>query len=172
MMTMRPELEALHATWQSIHGDAMLPARVEIGPEALKAWLRNVELIDIEREPLRFRRRLVGTKIVDYQGADRTGAYLVSDDPGPVDCWAFEDYAECAGKGVAMHRLDRRIDGNGDMLRWERLLMPLARDGRTPDMILVGLYVDVVRQRPVLSPAQRTDQQWHRHRPRSQAVYC
>ena len=171
MMTMRPELEALHATWRSIHDDGQLPARGEIGPEALKAWLRNVELIDVERAPLRFRRRLVGTKIVDYQGADRTGDYMVSDDPGTVDAWAFEDYAACVEQARPVHRQDRGVDANGDTVRWERLLMPLAGDGRTIDMILVGLYVDVVRQRPALTDG-RPAEPWHRHRPRTLAIYC
>jgi hypothetical protein len=171
MMTMRPELEALYATWNAIHGDGTLPARGEIGPETLKAWLRNVELIDIEREPMRFRRRLVGTKIVDYQGVDRTGDYLASDDAATVDGWALEDYAECAAKGLPVHRQDSGIDANGDTVRWERLLMPLASDGRTPDMILVGLYVDVAQQRPALSRSKPAEH-WHRHRPRTQAIYC
>ena len=171
MMTMRPELAALYATWQAIHSDGQLPARGEIGPEALKAWLRNVELIDIEREPLRFRRRLVGTKIVDYQGKDRTGHYLASDDPTTVDGWAFDDYADCAGRGIAIHREDRGVDVNGDTVRWERLLMPLARDGRTADMILVGLFVDVVRQRPAL-PSAKPAEHWYRHRPRTRSIYC
>ncbi|MEZ5666861.1 MAG: PAS domain-containing protein [Alphaproteobacteria bacterium] len=147
---MRPELAALHATWQSIAAGDSLPSRAQIGPESLKPWLRNVELVDIERSPLRFRRRLVGTKIVDYQGTDHTGRYFDEDMSSVVDGGELDDYAVCAERGVPVHRTDRSFDEAGDLVRWERLLLPLARDGRVPDMILVGLFVDVARQRPTL----------------------
>lgn len=150
MMDMRPELANLYGVWRQSSVEGSLPARADIGPEALKPWLRNVALIDVEPDPLRFRRRLVGTKIVDYQGADRTGRYLGERDHDTVDSWFFEDYLDCASKGVAVHRAERSLDAGGNTIRWERVLLPLARDGRTPDMILVGLYRDVLHRRPSL----------------------
>ena len=150
MMEMRPELANLYDVWRQSSVGSSLPARADIGPEALKPWLRNVALVDVEPDPLRFRRRLVGTKIVDYQGADCTGRYLAEGDAGTVDSWCFEDYLVCATKGIAVHRAERSVDSVGNTIRWERVLLPLARDGRTPDMILVGLYRDVLHSRPSL----------------------
>jgi hypothetical protein len=150
MMDMRPELASLYDVWQQSADGGCLPSRADIGPEALKPWLRNVALIDVEAAPLRFRRRLVGTKIVDYQGADCTGRYLADREPETVDSWCFEDFVACATKGIAVHRCERSLDAAGNTIRWERVLLPLARNGRTTDMILVGLYRDVLRQRPSL----------------------
>lgn len=150
MMSMRPELSRLHDLWHEIGAGRELPSRADICPEALKPWLRNVALIDIERMPLRFRRRLVGTKIVDYQGTDETGRYLDDRDPDAVDSWNMDDYVVCATRGTAIHRAERSTDSAGSEIRWERLLLPLASDGRTPDKILVALFCDVVRKRPSL----------------------
>lgn len=149
-MSMRPELSRLHDLWLEIGVDSELPSRSDICPEALKPWLRNVALIDIERMPLRFRRRLVGTKIVDYQGSDETGHYLDDRDSDAVDSWIIDDYVACATQGTAVHRSERSTDTTGSEIRWERLLLPLASDGRTPDKILVALFCDVVRSRPSL----------------------
>ncbi|MGF1623407.1 MAG: PAS domain-containing protein [Alphaproteobacteria bacterium] len=149
-MDMRPELANLYSVWQEAGDGGVLPSRADLGPEALKPWLRNVALIDIEWSPLRFRRRLVGTKIVDYQGADCTGRYLVDRDPDKVDSWNFDDYVACATNGATVHRCERSLDSTGNVIRWERVLLPLAQNGRTPDKILVGLYRDMLRQRPSL----------------------
>jgi hypothetical protein len=150
MMEMRPELANLYEVWQQAGREGRLPSRADIGPEALKPWLRNVALIDVERAPLRFRRRLVGTKIVDYHGADRTGQYLSERESETIDSRFYEDYVACATRGIAVHRAERSCDAAGNTIRWERVLLPLARNGRDPDMILVGLYRDVLHRRPSL----------------------
>lgn len=150
MVNMRPELNAIHEVWARSGTDGLLPSRADIGPERLKPWLRNIALIDIEPAPLRFRRRLVGTKIVDYQGADQTGQYLAEQEMDAIDSWDFDDYLLCAKLGSAMHRCESSIDPSGNTIRWERLLLPLAKNGSTPDMILVGLYRDAIRRRPSL----------------------
>ena len=150
MMNMRPELAALHTTWLSIAGDDRLPSRAQIGPETLKPWLRNVALVDVERSPMRFRRRLVGTKIVDYQGWDSTGRYLDEEHIGAIDTAEAADFVTCAEHGRPVHRSESSYDEAGDLVRWERLLLPLAKDGLSPNMILFGLFVDVARERPTL----------------------
>lgn len=150
MVNMRPELNAMHDVWAKSGTAGLLPSRADIGPESLKPWLRNVALIDIEPSPLRFRRRLVGTKIVDYQGADQTGLYLAEQESDSIDAWEFADYMICAKAASVMHRCESSVDLAGNTTRWERLLLPLAKNGRTPDKILVGLFQDSIRGRPAL----------------------
>jgi len=67
----------LHKYWRSKAGaQGSVPRRSDIDPTELPDLLPNLMLVDVERNPLRFRYRLVGTRIVDFAYHDFTGMYL------------------------------------------------------------------------------------------------
>src|SRR5688572_27444072 len=67
----------LHEYWRSKAGaQGSVPRRRDIDPTELPDLLPNLMLLDVERNPLRFRYRLVGTRIVDFSYRDFTGTYL------------------------------------------------------------------------------------------------
>ena len=59
--------------WDSKRGARRMPARRDIEPTEILDLLPYVVLIDVEREPLDFRYRLVGTAVAARFGHDRTG---------------------------------------------------------------------------------------------------
>ncbi len=70
-------LQRLHAYWRAkadLRGS--LPQRSDIDPVELPDLLPNLMLLDVEHDPLRFRYRLVGTRVVDFSHDDFTGTYL------------------------------------------------------------------------------------------------
>src|SRR4051794_10782916 len=73
------ESRALYRYWQSLRRGRRLPARADVDPIEIPALLPNLILIDVEPSPLRFRYRLVGTRIVSYRAElqipDHTGRY-------------------------------------------------------------------------------------------------
>jgi hypothetical protein len=74
----------LHEYWRSKAGaDGAVPRRRDIDPIDLPDLLPNLMLLDVERDPLRFRYRLVGTRVVDFSYHDFTGTYL--DEAGWVE---------------------------------------------------------------------------------------
>ena len=60
----------------SAEGRGELPGRGAFDPLEMPELLPNLTLFDVERVPLRFRIRLVGTAIVAAMGKDTTGFYL------------------------------------------------------------------------------------------------
>ena len=60
--------------WDSKRAGRRMPARRDIEPTEMLNLLPYVVLIDVEREPLDFRYRLVGTAVASRFGRDHTGA--------------------------------------------------------------------------------------------------
>jgi hypothetical protein len=131
-------LKALEAYWRSKkHGDA-LPARRDIDPWEMRAFLSRVFLITVTQNPVRFWFRLVGTGVVEDYGEDMTGRYVDEIDLDDVQEQILDDY-KCAV--TAARPIYSRMDyvkDDGRHLSYERLLLPLSSDGRTVDMLVGG----------------------------------
>src|SRR5262249_29214633 len=61
------------AYWESKRPGRRMPARRDIDPAEMLDLLPNVMLVDVVREPLDFRYRLIGTAIVAHMRHDYTG---------------------------------------------------------------------------------------------------
>jgi len=134
--TWHSKLQHLHDYWLSIHPGTGLPGRQHLDPADVPGLLPYMFLINVERDPLRFRYRLVGTNYVQMMGSDLTHRYLDEvhpDFPGPIR----EQYVELAEHGRLAYRKGRvmRAAMHRDFVI-ERLALPLARNGVDVDMIL------------------------------------
>jgi hypothetical protein len=77
-------VQRLYEYWRAKAGaEGAVPRRGDIDPTELPDLLPNLMLLDVERDPLRFRYRLVGTRVVDFSYRDFTGTYL--DEAGWVE---------------------------------------------------------------------------------------
>ena len=129
---------AMVAYWQGIHpasGD--LPGRRHLDPISIPKLLANTWLIDVRRDPLRFRCRLFGTAMVTATGLDLTGRYL--DDPrvGFAGSAAEVDFTAIAADGVARWwRGPASLTTVRHLVGLEVVMLPLAEDGKTVDVIL------------------------------------
>lgn len=61
--------------WHQCRAGRPVPLRGDIDPAAIKDLLPNIVLVGIE-EPFRVQYRLVGTRVVEFNKLDFTGAYL------------------------------------------------------------------------------------------------
>ena len=132
-----PKLRALHSYWVSLWRADRLPARQQIDPLAIPQLLDSVYLIDIERDPLRFRYRLMGTKLVSFRGRELKGLYMdeahAQFETSPIRL----QYEELARRAEPQWRKGAALFNWGEGRQSiERLLLPLATDGATPDCIL------------------------------------
>jgi hypothetical protein len=127
--------------WQSIHPSHGLPGRQRIDPCDIPHLLPNLVLVDVQRDPLKFTWRLMGTAAARIFERDHTGL-------------PFEDAYHNGKASNAYKDIRRMIDtpeprwrkGRASFMRdrqylvIERAFFPLAREGRIVDMVL-GLIV-------------------------------
>ena len=142
-----PRLVGLHDYWRSkCHGRRM-PARADIDPLEMRAWLGNLVLVEFFGEVTKFRIRLDGTNIAEMGGKGRTGR-------GAEALTAEEE------RRVLMRQYDpvltlRRpayyeaefTNSEGRYLRESKLLLPLSADGTTVNMVLGGIYYHTLPRR-------------------------
>jgi len=122
-----------------------LPGRQHIDPTDIPFLLRGLWLIDVAREPFRFRYRLVGTRIVEAMGRDPTGLWLEEAHPHASSVPGFFlRYERVAQTGIPSRRRGTALLwSHRDYREIENILLPLAADGKTVDMIMV--YTSVYR---------------------------
>ena len=136
-----PPVRRLAEYWFSKVAPGRLPSRADIKPEEMRRDLPFVYLIDVASDPLRFRYRLVGTRVSEWTGRDFTGAAVNETEYGPQWQRIFADY-----QAVTESKAPAYTEMHGPWVAkeyryYERFLAPLARDGSTVDMLFGALHV-------------------------------
>lgn len=131
--------------WLRIHPGTQLPARRDFDPAAVPHALRSISLTDVERDPWRFRLRLMGTSVVEAFGRDFTGRYLHEALEGFEQSYPYAHRVEVAERGMPSYwhgygTLPFRLD----FAPIERIYLPFAADGARVDVIL-GMTVYLAR---------------------------
>ena len=129
--------------WRAVApAGGLLPGRQHIYPEDIPRLLPCLYMRDVVRGPdgIRFRTRLMGTKLVQVMGRDTTGQFMEE---------AFDPDYVARQREVYLRVIESRSPDLIEMqapihdkehIRYARLLLPLAADGRTVD-ILLGMIV-------------------------------
>lgn len=133
----RPELKPLLSLWRSRCRDGRLPARADFDPCDLREHMGWIVLTDVEQAPLRFRFRLVGSRVAEMAGRDVTGCYL--DEVYPPDIYrvVVAGYHEAIKRRQPVRVHGRFCQVDRCFLALESLELPLASDGDTVDMLMV-----------------------------------
>jgi hypothetical protein len=134
-----PTLQRVHEDWQNRRSGRTLPARASFDVLDLKYILGSLNLVDVLRDPLRFRYRVHATNCVMLLGYDMTRKF-VDDYPDP----AYRARVRRNFAGVVESReprcdLGKREVVDGRTIRFEALILPLAADGEIVDMLMVAL---------------------------------
>ena len=131
------DIKSLYEYWCSMAPAGRLPGRQHFDPMDIPHLLPNVWLIDVHRDPMRFWRRLVGTRIEEFAGRSLVNGWVadgVDENRQSEVHKILTDVAITAqpswrrGKSTI-----RRERGYSEL---ERIYLPLAADGETVDMIL------------------------------------
>jgi hypothetical protein len=133
----------LHAYWEGIHpAGGGLPGRQHVDPIAIPGLLPFVWLADVHRAPLRFRYRLLGTEHAQVFGRDYTGHWLDETHANFDASAGYHQYVAAVEHGrVGYRRGHTLIMLPKNYRSIERLLLPLARDGKAVDMLMaISLY--------------------------------
>lgn len=150
-----PKVSAIHETWLRLRNDGLLPGRADFDPVSVPALLPNIWLIDVQAEPLRFRFRLAGTAIVFTLGHELRGRWLDECFGGFESSVFAEDLKASVLDGKPRHyRGSSSVRFARDVAAVERIVLPLAGDGRKVDMLL-GLTVFFDGKGQAIGPPKR-----------------
>lgn len=144
-----PILIDLYDYWVSCGPEDRLPARADIDPVDIpRKALPYIVLAEIDQKSGRILYRLVGTVMVEEWGADFTGRYV-----DEIMTGTYRDFIEDLFQDVASHRCAVLSESTfrwdmGKTIGTRRLFMPLAKDGMTVDMILIGQVFSRVETPP------------------------
>jgi hypothetical protein len=131
-------LRRLYEYWLVQKRHRRFPARRDLDPIDFHYALGSIMLLDVLRDPLRFRVRLHGTELVRRDTHDLTGKFL--DDVPMTDFHriAVERCTRLVGTGdPAVFHLDRVLDDR--VRRYEALWLPLSDDGAHVTMLVCAL---------------------------------
>ena len=136
-----PRLKRFYDYWQMARRGRRFPARCDIDPLDFPYMLGNVMLVDVLRDPLRFRVRLHGTEMVARSQYDLTGKLL---DDLPIS--EFRDLAVGRCRQMVEDPRPRWVQQqrvlDGRIHHYQALWLPLSADGATVTMLMCGLIYD------------------------------
>lgn len=137
----KADLSSLLDLWLETAPGATLPSRKDFRPECeLRWWLGDLAIVSVEYAPLRFKAKLIGTRIVGVDDRDITGMYLDEAFPDR-DSSEIHKPLEAAVRARQAVRntifLDRQLKGS----EAAQLVLPLAADGETVDHLLLGFAI-------------------------------
>ena len=123
--------------WIKIRGSQAMPSRADLDPIDIRQILPNVVLLDVASDPVDFRYRLIGTKIVSQLNNDHTGKWMseIPHQKPPSTIWS-----SC--ETVVTQKLPMTTEipytgRNKDFAVSEDILMPLSADGVSVNMLFV-----------------------------------
>jgi PAS domain len=137
------KIALLHRYWRSITpAGGLMPGRQHFDPTDIPSLLPTLRLYDVHRDPWRFKYRLVGTELVRIMGRDTTGTWFHDNPRVKFERRGHDNLVFVAeGRGLCYRRgFPVQIVAGKDHVSSERILLPLARNGRDVDIIL-GLSI-------------------------------
>lgn len=128
----------LYRYWLSIHpARGVLPGRQHFDPVVVPKLLPWLWLVEFERQPLRFRYRLMGTEHVAALGRDATGKWLDEAHPRFTASSAYSQFVAAAEHGEIGFCKGSSVNHSKDSwMSAERLVLPLGRNGHDVDLLL------------------------------------
>jgi len=146
-----PLLRRFYAYWDDKRGGRSMPSPADLDPLEFAWALGRITLVDVLREPLRFRYRLVGGEHANRLGADMTGK-LVDEFPSPaIRHILTRSYSAAVASGRPVHRTRWDVVA-GVTHHYEALILPLAADPPAVDSLAIcAEYIDrdnLVRRSP------------------------
>lgn len=123
------------ALWEGKAGPNRLPRRADFDIPELRPYLGRVAILDVIDGGADFRFRLYGSDIAEEYQADMTRK-SVADFRPHFRAAIVPGYRRCLETRAPYYDV---IDIDDEMMRykWERMVVPLAADGQTVDMLMV-----------------------------------
>lgn len=126
----------LYRLWQAKRRGGGIPARSDFGLDDLRTLMGSIAILDVIDGGADFRFRLYGSNIASAYRGEMTGK-SVRDYRPHFYAKIAPGYLRCVDTRTP-HYDEIEVDDQMMLYRWERLVLPLAADGTTVDMLLVA----------------------------------
>lgn len=134
-LSLFPGLEVALDYWARKKSGYLMPGRQDIDPIEMPEFLSRVALVDVLRNPLRFRYRVCGTGVCHFHPGDTTGLWVEDLHPTPYGDVLHEQYFDVVRtRRPAMHL--NILDSHECYRSYAHLVLPLSRNRETVDMIM------------------------------------
>lgn len=129
------------AYWEKIRGDRSMPTRASLDPIDIPPLLPFVMLVDVLRNPLDFRFRLIGTEVSliisgNYRGVRFSDLPHMA--PGNK---VWSEYEEVVTTRKPLFSAVDYVGSNRYVRGIQHCLMPFSADGETVDLIFVAVEI-------------------------------
>ncbi len=138
-------LRRFYADWETRRRGREFPVRRDFDPCDLAYALGYVSLMDVLRDPLRFRLRLQGTGIAERTGADMTGKFVDQMKDRRHRDMATEHFSETVETRRPVVKIRRPYVTDVRVWNCEILVVPLANASADIDMLMSCIAWDEVR---------------------------
>lgn len=131
------DIRALYEYWCGLTPNGEMPGRQHFDPLDIPHLLPNIWLLEIHREPLRFWRRVVGSRIEEFAGRNLTKGWVAERLGEERLSGVHKNLTKVVESGQPSWRRGKSlIYFEKNFTDLERLYLPMASDGETVDMIL------------------------------------
>lgn len=157
--TITPEklFEKIEAVWRQAHGSHALPRRGDIEPAKLGNALPHVTLIDVVTgEPIDFRYRVVGQRLITAYGSNVTGGtHRQFANPLRKEWPLYEAFVRCVNTKLPQDITVEFRNRNQALLSARARVWPLSDDGEAVTGLLGGcvFVTPAFAQSSLVSPA-------------------
>jgi hypothetical protein len=132
-----PRLRQFHDLWEKKRGDGVIPARPDFAFEELRPWLGELHLLEVLPDDFRFKVYATGT--AERVKREFTGFLMSQVTPVELAREAAAEYRRVVESRVPVFTDRSQIMAEGRIFSWQRLIVPLGLDRKTPDHIFVCL---------------------------------
>ncbi|MGO8913260.1 MAG: PAS domain-containing protein [Bradyrhizobium sp.] len=131
-------IAALYLHWLSLcPASGVRPGWERFDPRKIPYLLPWIWLVDVQRDPLRFKYRLVGAAQSELAKSDPTGRWLDEANARFKQSSAYALFQAVAERSVvSFYRGPPAYVIDANDMTVERLILPMARGGKTVDMLL------------------------------------
>ncbi|HIP79410.1 MAG TPA: PAS domain-containing protein [Kiloniellaceae bacterium] len=130
------KLRQLYAYWQRLGGAECLPSRRDIDPVEIPTLLPNIFLIDVVGDAEDFVFRLAGTLVEDAFSMPLKGKSIAEIQKRAGTPIPVAHHIEVARGGGPRYREGKMLVPGREHWEINRLLLPLASDGTTIDVLM------------------------------------
>jgi hypothetical protein len=132
-------LQRLYRDWDNRRAGREFPSRRDFDVLDFRYVIGQLALLDVAYGPLRFRFRLHGTGISQRVGYEMTGKELDELPPPLVRASVRRHFSEVVERRTPLVEVRERQIMDDRVVDSESLALPLSTDGKTIDMLMVGV---------------------------------
>lgn len=120
--------------WRSIGGAEGVPLRADFDPAAIPNLLPYMVLSELQQNPLKVRYRLVGTRICEIDGWDKTGHWMDEEPWKQYESQWLDDYQTVIDTRLPLFGRDVLTYLDHSQVSFDWAVMPLSTDGKSVDL--------------------------------------